>query len=594
MKKQFIILRVMFAISFFLFIIMILLTPVGEMTEAYILSVLVFAAGTVVLIWCPPQFQAPRSIISFLLSALLLLQLSVSQVFQNFQEVTVSRRFGICVYKFLFLCMLSLSAWIALDRFLLFLLNRSFSEERGLKQIPFFRLNVLTVPVALMTIFLVAASYPHYNYSDMNNVWNLVVSGTWDEWHTVGYELFVKIFSFNGTNWFSISIFQGFLWILTVNYAINVIYQVTHSHTACVIYSVISTIVITPSVYCGMLVKDSIYCICITAFCVSVMDVLYSDRISYLTGIALAFSGIGTSIFRHAGWVSIICTLTGLCLYLWRKDRRVLKPIIAVALGIVCCTVFVNQIFSHEIVNAKRNPDYIKYSVPLYNVGSVLNSGVEPEKADMDFLTSIMPIETWKNAVSSIPYWADNVSREYGMVGNNILKLNDRKTGIALIKLNLKWLIRYPRAYLSAEFDISSILWEIGTPANGYEWAPVRGDAMDWKDGNSTLVRTPIRNAAEMLEEFTAHTSFFRELTWRGGIWLFLLVFSITVTTLKGNMKNLIAYLPPSITTLLLFLSIPAQDPRYILYLLEIVGFLLPLSLFSNSNKDTLLHDCGF
>lgn len=136
------------------------------------------------------------------------------------------------------------------------------------------------------------------------------------------------------------------------------------------------------------------------------------------------------------------------------------------------------------------NEDYVKYTIPVAMAGAVASKEDLPEK-DIETLEQIIPIEKWRDYYDK--YYADSLSRTWGSIGENALKLRDKDFQREIILLNAKFLIKYPITYLTAYFDMTSIVWEMGTPSDGYEFIPVTiySTALDNYPGYSDLQIKP-------------------------------------------------------------------------------------------------------
>ena len=73
--------------------------------------------------------------------------------------------------------------------------------------------------------------------------------------------------------------------------------------------------------------------------------------------------------------------------------------------------------------------------------GAVASKEDLPEK-DIETLEQIIPIEKWRDYYDK--YYADSLSRTWGSIGEDALKLRDKDFQREIILLNAKFLIKYP------------------------------------------------------------------------------------------------------------------------------------------------------
>ena len=110
---------------------------------------------------------------------------------------------------------------------------------------------------------------------------------------------------------------------------------------------------------------------------------------------------------------------------------------------------------------------------------------------------------------------------------------------------------------------MSSIIWEIATPIDGYEWVPiaVRNEEVElWENGEYRYLQIKpsfLTEPVNRLSKATHSQPVWNAVCWRGGIHIFALLAAGALLMKKKRHGELLALA-------LLFLSIPAQDPRYI------------------------------
>jgi len=136
--------------------------------------------------------------------------------------------------------------------------------------------------------------------------------------------------------------------------------------------------------------------------------------------------------------------------------------------------------------------------------------------------------------------------------------------------LNLKYVFIHPTVYFTAFFDMSSIIWEIATPIDGYEWAPIviRNEEVEqWENGTYRYLQVKpgfFTEPVHRLSKATHNQPVWNAVCWRGGIHIFALLAAGALLVKKKRKEELLVLVPSFIMAGLLFLSIPAQDPRYI------------------------------
>jgi len=447
-----------------------------------------------------------------------------------------------------------------------------------------------TLIIAFISIIFISAAYPSWDFSDIKWIWREVEKNVWSEWHTVGYILFVHFCRFFGGSKFGVPVVQTILWIFINNMAFNALYKHTKSKRACNIYLIASCVIFTPTFYLQLMFKDVPFSMCLFAFCVAAADVLISQEPKRLDYIKLAAFAVPAALLRHGSVFPVFITLIVLVFYktLNKRDKYFSLELPAFAAGAMAAIIFTSGVLSPLILRASSAPSYITYSKPMQMAAAIVASGCDLTESEIETLEKIMPLEEWESCYDK--RFSDPASRPWALVGENIYKLNESEYQRAILKLNALFFIKYPVKYTSALLDSASIIWELGRPNGGYEWTPVNGSHVnkhEFEVAFSTIKPTAATNVIINVAQTTQKTPVLRSIFWRGGVWLFLLILAVVLCFHKKESRLFIALLPAVISVLMLFLSIPAQDPRYILPVMEISLFFF-IFVFELKKRDII------
>jgi hypothetical protein len=94
---------------------------------------------------------------------------------------------------------------------------------------------------------------------------------------------------------------------------------------------------------------------------------------------------------------------------------------------------------------------------------------------------------------------------------------------------------------------------------------------------NETIRYTSFYEITDVWSRFLDDMPITSALFQRGGFSIFAIVLMMTVLVLKKKWKYLLVIIPIVINDILLFITIPAQDPRYVLPTIECAIFILAL-----------------
>lgn len=505
-------------------------------------------------------------IIAALLSALYIMMTSVTEVLKgSFFSGIFSQPAGI-------LLRLVLIAAGFLSCFLI--LCRMFKGFTFKKTDRFFRLGntpvyAVMIPIALFTLFFVIGSFPGYMSSDTAYSWYSVMQGSYSDWHTVTFLYLLKTVQKIFGNPYPIVLFQAAFWILVNQYALSLLEKYAPYRYADLFYLIGNLLLFGCYRTLSNLEKDTMWNLALFLFCLCIFDLIRSSSLKWYKMILLFLSAWMTSTIRHMGDAIVLVTLAGVFIYYMVRKRKEAAPkrklLLSAFLSSAILKFLLVNVLGFMILYAVPNPAYVKYSIPMSMAGAVaVHEDLDAEDAAV--MEQIMPLDEWREYYDK--YYADTLSRDWGPVGENIYKLNDPQLGKDILLLNLKFLFKYPATYLTAYFDMTSIVWEMGTPADGYEWVPISmySSALDQYPELSGLqmhynrVTTAIENLSALSDKIPVYSS----ITWRGGFSLFMLVLSFVLLARKKHLPETFILLPALLLAGVLFLANPSQDPRYI------------------------------
>ena len=435
--------------------------------------------------------------------------------------------------------------------------------------------------ISLTSVFYLFSTYPGiWIEADVATVWNQVCGQNWNAWHTLGYQLFVALCSFFMKSSFAVNIVDTILWILLHAYILNVLREKNEKsmkvYTAALLFTSI------PFNYLEVMYKDVVFSMGMLAIIVGIYHIIKSQKILWQDILALMVGGVFVGLCRHAGTVVVLLGLISVFLFFFcKRKKEIWKYLAGILIFQIACFWFVNVALM-ESLNATENPSYVKYSIPLVTIGAAASRGVEFEQEEKKILEKIMPIEEWGNCYNK--YWADDLSRGWGKIGNRINTVGDlidnEQYGRDLLKINLKLLKNHPYIYIKSIFDMNNIIWKMATPNDGYEW-PIGAVA---KNEEITYL-SPFKYTNQWTL-FMYRTPLTNTVYARGGVALFLILFTGTIWFLQKKRDLLIALIPIIVYDSMLLITIPSQDPRFVLPGIECAIFLTAVVFGEGREKD--------
>ena len=479
---------------------------------------------------------------------------------------------------------LILSVYLSMDAaFAAFLRPRTAAEPEG--RVPLLRCyRPLLLLIAVCALSVLSTSQSLFT-GDAPTVWYVAVGDVRSAWHTPGYALLVRLCYLLFHTHRGVTVLQTLAYLVIQNYILALFTRRGMGKRACRVYCVLSALAFVPIYFLQMMIKDVVFSLSLLAFGAGTLRVIGDageGTVRKRDFLWLGVSGLGACLFRHAGWLPVAATLPALALYLGIRRSPAVKRVLLCAASVAAGYVLIVPVLAYGVLGFEKNPGYILYSAPMAMIGAVAKSGEPIPPEDAAVMERVMPVEKW--AACYEPYFSDSISRTYGAAGADVAKVEALGLGPDLIRLNARFLLRYPRVYLKAFFDLNSLAWEIATPADGYlrsylsypdtpVYALVQ-QAGYAEEGLSLPGRTfkqpestefsGFADLTNRYAEFLYGVPVLRSLLWRGGFADLLILFSAAVLVKKRRAGELIGLLPVAAVTLGMLFSMPAQEVRYI------------------------------
>ncbi len=441
-----------------------------------------------------------------------------------------------------------------------------------------------TVRICMIIISAVSLIYafsviPAINTAgDVDSVWTGVANHNWSAWHTFGYQLYVFICSKIFPSIFTVILCDTLIFLILNFYILTVLSEV--STKAVKIYTALGIIASTPYIYLEDMIKDVVFSIGMLALCCGLFRVIRNKEMKKTDMAVIFLIPLFVSLCRHMGIVSVLITFLAAGIYFLKTGKK--KISLAFAGGILLHVVIfflINSVLA-GIMKVDPNPAYVKYSTPIAMIGAAADSGVEFSSEDLASMEKVMPYEKWAECYNR--YYSDDLTRSWGAIGDDAFELSrlveEEDFGKDIIRINFHLVTEHPVIYLRALFDMNSIIWEMHLP---YECNKISVAQVQPNDSHYHMFFFYL---TRKYTKFMDDLSITRSLFYRGGVSLFLCVVYAAVMKMKKKSGYLIVLIPSLLNTLMLSITVPAQDTRYILPLILVCIFLTSV-MFSGSGS---------
>ncbi|MBE5829990.1 MAG: hypothetical protein E7305_11125 [Butyrivibrio sp.] len=575
---------------------LILLMSQEFVTDSLFMSALVFVSGGILFFTRTDSFlvrfihaeKKKRQWWIFVLSLYFLIALSWHRMFENplwdvYLELGIARK--IFVYSFLFV-MIPVGIVVSMCEILDFVIGIAACTHtttgNGKSNVagPF-------VALAVISFVFILAAYPGLSEPDGWGIWDWAHTGVYDEWHTIGYLLFVKVCSFIWNSLFCVEVAHVLFYLLVSFYALKILSEF-YTAKGLWMYVVFTLLFFSPLMHLQGMNKDTMFVISLFGACVSIYMLMFRDKVRVTDVVFAVVFFLGTSIFRHAGFMICLVSLVVLLVYFFvvkRMDRtRITALIIGTStLGYFLIVVLLGRWTLHAI----PNPDYIKYTVPMYMMGAMAaDEDVELTDEQIAAYELFSPVENWR--AEHTRYNADPVSRDWGVIVSDPTPVPESVYGPAFIKTNFQLLVSHPVKYIGNFADITSILWEITRPQDSIESDLVQAFLRpgEYEEFTESVKENGFTTLIKAFTDFSADLPIYRSIVWRGGLsqFCYIVLICLAIRNKKGNL--VIVASPVLLYYLSLYLSIPTQATRYVIGLSEILPFFAGICLWRCKNVE--------
>ena len=279
--------------------------------------------------------------------------------------------------------------------------------------------------------------------------------------------------------------------------------------------------------------------------------------------------------YRHNGIVAVAGTMLGMMFFYSKRFFRIGKMALVIA---VIFFLVKGPVYTCLAVHPAAG--HLVFSLPLHQVGAMLQREVPLAEEEAVFLENILPKNEWK--VIYNPYIVDSIVLHPTI---NIDFLVAHKSEFLQVWGNL--IYRNPNIAGEHWLHLTSILWRIIPYADGYTATTVdRILYYDWADPSlkSESLLPELKDTFLEIKEGTERresVGFF----WRPALYIYSSLFFGAIFALKQGRRGLLVLMPLLFNCLSLIISIPAQDVRYMYAATLIAPFVFLLSCISSKEK---------
>lgn len=433
---------------------------------------------------------------------------------------------------------------------------------------------LFAVQTFILGIYFYALNPGNMSYDTYNQVCQLKGIIPFNTWHPIGHTLFIGLLMKLWNNYAVITIFQILFYSAVTSYFCtillknNIKWQIVYA-SAAVMCSIPSTGINVVTQW-----KDIPFTVGLL-WSTLILFKMAADKNYFKRDIHIfefIFCLLVISLFRFNGIFAFVFMLIAACIYVFKSRNRVQKRNFYIsAVTILSVFILINNIIPHKL-NAVPNPAGMKLRSVYQGLAAMYVYGAEDDLSEesRQLIESVCTPEQMREFYN--PYFADTISSNTPRFLNNLSKI---KTSDAL-KMYIEALIARPEVIIGDKLNLTVTMWAVTNDPFSYNnaYTTVIQEEMTEKFGvrRSENIMTPaVKKAAEITfyKNYLSNT-----LIWRTGFFLSLEVI-LFVYLMVQNDKRLRLFIPLVCNAVIVFLTMPAQDFRYLWFIQLIFPFLV-------------------
>ncbi|MDD2376438.1 MAG: glycosyltransferase [Clostridia bacterium] len=425
------------------------------------------------------------------------------------------------------------------------------------RNVTFKDITIFLIPLIIFSLALLSF-WPGISTYDGNYQWNQIQNNYITDAHPFLSTFFVKILSYIWNSETIVLIFQIFAFSFIWTCICKSLRKKDSSIKLQVIYTIFTCLFPIIFVYSITLWKDVIYSYALISLTLMLYIGIKKEwKYRILDLVTISFLLIFIQSYRHNGIIVSAITLVILLVLLF-KNKVSKKRIIIFGASLI---VFYLMIIIPKQIIVQPSLDIMgaKEGLTIFMTGSLLKDNVEMESKDIEYLNSLMPIESWKELYT--PYLINTVCLSPLLNKEKMLETYDE-----LLRIFIKYSIKNPGSIIVHYIKADALLWSPYPLGYTYifdfsEWGPEFY-------GFDAKVESKFEQGKVFFDgiiNITMENKFIRNILYRPATAMYLsIAIMIYIVNKTKNKKYYFMLLPMLLNTLSYVPVNLAQDLRYL------------------------------
>lgn len=454
------------------------------------------------------------------------------------------------------------------------------------KNIKEYRWLLYYLVIVVIALLIVGSVYPAEIPDDTTNILNdLFHHERWRDWHPVTYYIFVRASMYFIESTHMVVLAQTILFLIAQFQIVRYIHLYCKKYVL-LVYLITSLIVgFAGYEYLVILQKDAPYSYGFLGITITLMYCIKEKGRLFRLVELMVWCSITTAM-RHMGWLSIAIGIVVLVAILMKKHKQKwpLKIMLAAIIGI-----FITVAARHYMIakyDIETPPKFVTYTMPLYMLGAYTESDFELDERIVAVLEEVMTVEKWNSCYNEDQFFADHLSRDTVVNEGYIYNVDEKNLYGKIIYCNALYFFNHPLDYCYKLFRMNSLVWSVITPEGGYVGGMYPGYSGAYLD-----VQFPEWHAEEGISAAVVYPVVkymiqppMQDIVHRGGLAFWGTIIAMIWLCRKKKAEYASVFAPIMFLNIMMMLSIPQQDPRYVLPEI-VVGCLVPVIIGEKGRK---------
>lgn len=433
---------------------------------------------------------------------------------------------------------------------------------------------LFAIQVIILGIYFCGLNPGNMSYDTYNQVSQLKGNIPFNTWHPIGHTLFIGLLLKIWSNYAVISIFQILFFALVTSMFYTTLIKKDVKWQLVYFTALIMSAIPSTGVNVVTQWKDIPFTVGLLwgTFILFKMCLVkdYFKNIAHIFEFVICLLSI--TLFRFNGILAFILMLIIALIYVVTGHNKIQIRNYCISTAIILAMILlINNIIPNKL-NANPNPPGMKLR-PIYQGLAALYVKGEEEDVVIESRKLIESVSTPKQMIDFYnPYFADTISNNTPQFLNNLSKISTKDA----LKMYIEAAIMHPEVIIGDKFNLATTMWSVTKDPLSYNNAYTTIIQKEMiEEFEVHRINNKITTAVEEFAKDTYHENYLlNTLVWRPGFYLSLELILLLYLIIHKDKRNIL-FIPLLCNAFIVFLTMPAQDYRYLWFISLIFPFIV-------------------